>query len=86
MNSENDGNVYEIGRLSKHGVSGALLYLPARITEKLNITSGDKSLVLLFDDQVGLIAFRDKNLSEALQSRILRARQQRIKLLESAQL
>ncbi len=70
-----DGQVLEIGMVKRHGVAGLLLYVPKRIAERMNLSSTDKSLVLLFEDEIGLICIKDSALAQSLSPKIQKARQ-----------
>ena len=70
-----NSQVLEIGMIKRHGVAGLLLYVPNRITERMNLSPTDKSLVLLFDDETGLICIKDSTLVQSLGPKVQKARQ-----------
>lgn len=70
-----NSQVLEIGMVKRHGVAGFLLYVPKRITERMNLSPTDKSLVLLFDDEIGLICIKDSVMAQSLGPKIQKARQ-----------
>jgi hypothetical protein len=60
--------------IKRHGVTGLLLYIPKRIKERLNLSSSDKSLVLLFNDEIGLVCIKDSEITHLLEHKIHEAR------------
>jgi hypothetical protein len=67
-------HVLEIGKLTFKG-GCAHLYLPASIRKGLGIDkTKDRSLILYFDESVGLLCFKDTRLETELKPKILEAR------------